>query len=98
MLAAESPVKLMKNAVYFTSEALFFLKIFKFFSSLFGHVAERLDKRDQVNFKIYGFTAWLPESCNIYILSNISRIERNQTMKFGQLIECNMRKVFLEKL
>ena len=33
----------------------------------------------------------------IHILPNISRNKSNQTMKFGQLIECNTRKVFLEK-
>ena len=33
----------------------------------------------------------------IHILPNISRSKGNQTMKFGQLIECNMRNVFLEK-
>ena len=33
----------------------------------------------------------------IHILVNISRIERNQTMKFGQLIEYNMCNTFLEK-
>ena len=30
-------------------------------------------------------------------LPNISLIKGNQTMKFGQLIECNMRNIFLEK-
>ena len=29
---AKSPLKMMKNAFYFTSKALFVLKIFKFFS------------------------------------------------------------------
>ena len=33
----------------------------------------------------------------IHILSNISRSKYNQTMKFGQLIEHNMRNIFLEK-
>ena len=32
------------------------------------------------------------------ILPNISRSKGNQTMEFGQLIEHNMRKIFLEKL
>ena len=32
----------------------------------------------------------------IYILLNTSRSKDNQTMKFGQLIECNMRNTFLE--
>ena len=31
------------------------------------------------------------------MLPNISRSKDNQTMKFGQLIECNMRNIFLEK-
>ena len=31
-LAAESPLKLMKNALYFTSKYVFVLKIFKFMS------------------------------------------------------------------
>ena len=33
----------------------------------------------------------------IHILPNISRSKGNQTMKFGQLIEYNMRNIFLEK-
>ena len=33
----------------------------------------------------------------IHILPNISRGKSNQTMKFGQLIECNMRNMFPEK-
>ena len=34
----------------------------------------------------------------IHILPNISRNNGNQTMKFGQLIEYNMRNIFFEKL
>ena len=34
----------------------------------------------------------------IHILSNTFRSKGNMTMKFGQLIECNMRNIFLEKL
>ena len=33
----------------------------------------------------------------IHIFSDISRSKGNQTMKFGQLIECNMINIFLEK-
>ena len=33
----------------------------------------------------------------IHILPNISRSEGNQTMKFGQSMECNMRNIFIEK-
>ena len=33
----------------------------------------------------------------IHIFSNISRSKGNQAIKFGHLIECNMRNIFLEK-
>ena len=33
----------------------------------------------------------------IHILTNISRTKGNQAIKFGQLIEYNMRIIFLEK-
>ena len=39
----ESPLKMMKNAFYFISKALFILKIFNFLSWLFGHVEKQLD-------------------------------------------------------
>ena len=59
LLAIESPLKMMKNVFYFTSKALFVLKIFKFLSWLFGHVAKWFDKKDKVNFKFYDVIAWL---------------------------------------
>ena len=95
-LAAESLLKMMKRAFYFTSKALFVLKIFKFLSWLFGPVAKRFDKKDKVKFKIYDVTAWSINNFTTYT-ANISRSKGNQTMKFGQLIECNMRNIFLEK-
>ena len=42
-LATKSPLKMMKNAFYFTSKALFVLKMFKFLSRLFDHVSKRFD-------------------------------------------------------
>ena len=57
--ATENPLKMTENAFYFTSKALFVLKIFKFLSRLFGNVAKRLDKKDQFNFKFYDVTTWL---------------------------------------
>ena len=33
----------------------------------------------------------------MHILTNISKNKDNQLMKFDQLIECNMRKILLEK-
>ena len=37
------------------------------------------------------------QTVTIYILPNISRRKGNQKMKFGQLVEYNMRIIFLEK-
>ena len=51
----------------------------------------RLDLKDQVNFKIYDVMAWLTTQ----ILLNISRIKGNQTMKFGELIEHPKRNISL---
>ena len=59
LLAIESPLKMTKNAFYFTSKAPLFIKIFKFLSWVFGHEAKRLDKKDRVNLKPYDVTAWL---------------------------------------
>ena len=42
-LANEIPLKMMKNAFYFTLKALFLPKIFEFLSLLFDRVAKRLD-------------------------------------------------------
>ena len=42
------PFKMMKNAFYFTSKVFSVLKIFTFFSWLFGHAAKRLDKKDRL--------------------------------------------------
>ena len=45
----EIHLKMIKNAFYFTSKALFVLKILKFLSWLFDHVAKRIDLKDKVN-------------------------------------------------
>ena len=49
----------MKNAFYFTSKALFVLKIFKFLSWLFSHVKKQLDYKGKVDLKFNDITAWL---------------------------------------
>ena len=73
-LATESPLKVMENVFYFTSKALFVLKIFEFLSWLFGHVvAKRLDQKDNVNVKLYDVTAWLTNSCNTHIQCYITQ-------------------------
>ena len=64
---------MIKNAFYFTSKAIFVLKVFKFLSWLSGHVAKRSDKKDKVNFKFYDVTAWLPNDCNTHITQYLEK-------------------------
>ena len=85
----------MKNAFCFTSKALFALKVLNFLSWIFGRVAKRLDQKDQVNFKICDVASWLTNNCNKHLFPNISR--GNQTMTFDQLMDYDMRNIFLEK-
>ena len=86
----------MKNAFYFTLKVLSVLKIFRFLSKRFGQVEKRLDQKDMVDFK---FMLSQPgkQTIAILILPNMSRCKGNQAMKLGQLIECNMRNIFLDK-
>ena len=71
--ATESLLKMIKNAIYFISKALFVLKVFKFLSWLFGHVLKRLDSKDKVNFKFYDVTAWLTNICNTHIAQYLQK-------------------------
>ena len=53
--------------------------------------------KDKFNFIIYDVTTWETKIAK-HMLPNLSRSKCNQTMKFGQLIEYDMRNIFLEKL
>ena len=72
---------MMKNAFYFTSEALFVLKLFKFFSNFFVHVGKRLGKKAKFNIN---FMTSQPGNNYITNIVNISRSKCSQTMKFDQ--------------
>ena len=87
---------MIKNAFYFTSKALFILKIFEFLFLLYGGVAKWLDQNDKVTFEIYDVTAWLTDNCMTHI-AYILRSKGNQTMTFSQLIDYDMKNIFLEK-
>ena len=52
------------------------------------------------NYRELSFQAKSANLCSavIHILPNISRSKGNQTMKFGQLIEYNMKSIFYQKL
>ena len=71
--ATESPLKMMENAFYFTSNVLFALKIFKFLSGHFGHISKQLDQKDEVIFKIYNVTAWLTNYFNTHITQYLQK-------------------------
>ena len=58
---------------------------------------KRFVKKDKVNFKICTLQNE-KQRITIQILHNISRNKSNQTMKFGQSIEYNMRNNVEEKL
>ena len=86
----------MKNCFHFILKVIFFFKIFKFCLDLLGDVDKRrLDKKAEINFKSYDFTTWLRNNYNTW-LPNISRNKGNMAMKFSQLLEYNMRNIFLE--
>ena len=88
---------MMNSAFYFILKAFFVLVIFAFLSWLFRYVEKRLDKKTMVNFKIYDVTDWTTNNYNPHIAQYL-RIKGNQTVEFGQLIELNIRNVFLETL
>ena len=83
-----------KNAFYFILKAIFFLKMSKFLSWLFGHTENR--PWDKVDFKIYEVTGW--QTITMHILPNISQRKGKQAITFGQLIEFYKRNIFLQKI
>ena len=70
----------MRNAFYFILKALFFLKIFKVLSLLFGKVEKQLDKKDNIKFRIYDVTTWLTNNYNTHIANVFSHVQDNQTI------------------
>ena len=52
---------------------------------------KQLDQKAKVNFKFHDVTTWLKNNCNIHIAQYC------KAMKFGHLIEYNMRIFFFEK-
>ena len=100
-LATESPLKTMTNAFYFTSKARFVLKLFKFLSDFLVMQQNGLIRKIRLisNF-MTSQPGWQTSAIHIFPLySHIGPIPREvKTMKFGQLIEYNLKNIFLEKL
>ena len=57
---------------------------------------KQLDQKDKVNLKIHYVTNWITNNCNAHIADYL-RSKSTQTMTLGQLIEHNMRNIFVEK-
>ena len=86
---------MMKNACYFTYKALFVLKMFMFCLDFLVMYRNGLVKQIRLTSK---FTTSQPGSQTILIHTLPNRSRGNQTLKAGQLIECNIGNIFLEKL
>ena len=94
-LTTESPLKIIKSLFYFMLKAIFIFKLFTFLAWLFGHVGKWVDKKGKVNFKF--MTSYTGKQIiEINILPNISRSKGNLAIKFGQLIDYNVRNIFLQ--
>ena len=63
----------MKNVLYFTVKALFVPRYIKFLSCIFGHVEERFDWKEKVNFKTCDVTVWASNNCNTDITQYIKK-------------------------
>ena len=62
----------MKDAFCFMLKAFFFLRDLHFCPKRFGYVEKQLDKKSQVDFKIYDVTDWTTNNYNTHY-ANISR-------------------------
>ena len=104
-IETESSLEIMKNAFHIILKALFALKVFKSFFQFFVYLEKRLDEKEKAkNVKMYIISITTISKCvtlqpgkeiiAIHILPNISRNEAIQKLKFGQLIEHNIRNIF----
>ena len=85
---------MMKNILYFMLKTLFVLGIFTFFSCVFVIQKNSLIRKLML---IAEFMASQigQQIITRHILLNISISKDNQAMRFGQLIEYNLRNIFL---
>ena len=70
---------------------ILFSRYLNFCLDFYGHVGKRPDKRARL------IPEFMKQIITIDMLRNISESKGNQAMKFGQLIEYNMRNLCLEK-
>ena len=104
-LEIESTSKFIRRAFYSTLQVLFVLKTFRTLFLLFWSCRIHLGliwNKTKVNSKICDITNWkviitIYIHIYSYILCNISIGIGNQTIKFGYLVNYNMRIIFLWK-
>ena len=95
-LVTQSPLKIMKM-LFISPQKLFLFSRYLSFCLDFWVIQQNgLIRKIRL---ISNFITSQPgqQAIVIHILASISRSKHNQKMKFGQLIECNMRNIFLEK-
>ena len=88
---------MMRNAFQFILEAFLFSRYLSFCNDFLSSRKNDLIRKIRLPSK---FMTSQPGSRTIaiHILPDISQSKGNQTMQFGQLIQCNKRNIFLQKL
>ena len=87
-MASKNPLKMIKNAFYFTLRTFFVFKKFKFLALIIGHLEKELVEKISLISKLIMLRS-AKQTIAIDILSTISRIKQNQAIKFRQLIDYN---------
>ena len=85
----------MRNAFHLFHQNPSF-HLFKFCPDFFGHERKRLDMKVKVSFKLMT-SETRKQIITIHMLPKISRSIGNLIMKFDQLIEFNVKNIFIEK-
>ena len=86
---------MMKNALYFTLKGFFVPKIFKFLSWFFGHSGKGFIRKLRITLKFMA-SQTRQQTMSINIKPTISQSKDIKTMKYGQLMEYNMRNGFFQ--
>ena len=95
-LASESPLKMLKNAFYFTLKPPFVPKYLNFCLDFSSMPKKSLIRKIKLIRK-FMMSQHRKQIIAVHIFSNLSRRKDNETIKFGKFIEYNIRNIFLKK-
>ena len=85
-----------KISLHFILKLFSLLRYLNFSPDFFGYVGKQFDKKAKFKTFMTSQTGTRTIAINIYnILSDMSKSKGSQTMEFGQLIEYNVRSIFL---